>query len=1102
MSLLTGWYDKRTTVLSVLLMILLLTAAGIYTTGFGASAGSGKAGGRGSSIKYTVIIRHYGIDPEEMEKSITIPLEDRISGIYGIEEMRSVSELNTSRIDLSLIPGTDVKEFYIELRDAVYTVYSGLPKSVQKPEIFSSSGNDKPLLIVSLDSEKKDLNFVRDAAEGKIKPKLEKIEGVGEIEVAGGELSEIHVVVERQKAQGFGLRIAEIGRFIRLNYVKEGLGYIDSYGKRTGFIMNGRLSSLEDAGSLEIKTASGELIKLNSIAEIKYGEKEPDTVSRINGRKKVVLYIKSSGTGSPLRVSEMVRRVLAENFKTGRDGQGNAYDGISYEIIYDYGERLKTALKKLLRSIIYAMIIVSFFLLVTLKELRSVFILSLSIPLTAAAAVSVLSLFKIPVGISVLSGLAIGIGLIADTGIIMITAVKRQRPAEKDKAEAGIKLPEEWQQASAWNRVIELIPSLAASAATTVIAVIPLFFIPEGILGIKNVALVYIVLIVLSFVLNVFFLPPLIYAGASGKRSGLKEKLQAKRFRTGRRLKLRRYLLRIFYCTEHFIVLKPAAGIGTAAVFIVLLGLSFVYIPREVFRGATEPVVFCHIEFDSGTNLKTIDSGISRLTSGLLRVKGIEKVESLARRDNGSFSVRYNPDVITRSQTVSAIEAYNDALYNAFIYVPETADKQTSVEVGLIGPDDAYLRQKGREAAAMFQSKPWVSKTVLYYKKGPPEWIFNVNHTRLSKLMLTTEQIANALRWQLYGPVSIKWMDTGKEIDLRVMGMPKGSTVASADSGAAGADGTGAARMSPDKIGRIMNTSVINLKNETVPLKEAGTFSLITGRARIYRLNRQRAVFFGVTSRINDVDELYSGIRKGISLLKLKAGYSYRIDPSLLKVRKDYVKLELLLVLAVALIFMLIASQYESLSAPVPVILSIPFSLSVPFIVIWLSGRALTSSVFIGLIVVTGIVVNNTIILVDDILRQRDKVKKQDRVDRRDKVKKQDRVDRQNGEGARDRKDKLDRQPKGTHEDLSLSILASLRKRIVPMLLTSVSTLLGLIPLFLNRSASSKLVHSLAFVVFWGVIGSVVSSLVIIPAVLAVFPVFTKRSLSDRGVKV
>ncbi|GEM_PF-3412444 len=1032
MSILSRWYGKRTTALSIILMILILAAAGIYTAGFR------EAGARSSSIKYTVIIRHYGIDPEEMERSITISLEDRIAGIYGIKEMRSISELNTSRVDLTLLPGTDIREFYIELRDAVYSVYSSLPKSVQKPEIFSSAGDDRPILIVSLDSGEKDLNFLRDIAEEKLKPQLEKIEGVGEIEIGGGEPTEIHVVVNREKAQSMGLSARDIGRFIRLNYVKGGLGYVERFGKRTALVMDGRLNSLEELGNLEIPGSSGRLIRLSSIAKIKYGTRERDTISRVNGRKKVILYIKSAGTGNPLQVSAMVKKVLAKG-------------DISYEIIYDYGERLKRALTKLLKAIAYAMVIVSLFLLIALRDFRKVSILSLSIPVTTAATVSLLTFLKIPVGIAVLSGLAIGIGLIADTGIIMVTAVGRRRGfmgSTGSSARRGRRVSGSVERTGQtcqvgrlrhepnWKRVIELIPSLAASAATTVIAVVPLFFIPGNATGVRDIALVFILLIALSFILNVFFLPPLIGSPSQvHERRSLRDKRKSG-------LIPRWLLLRIFYYVEHFIVSKPPFGIISAMVLILLLGLSLIRVPHEVQRGVSEPVVFCHIEFDSGTNVKTIDSEMKKVVSGLLKIGGIEKVETLARRDNGSFSVRYNPDILSRRQAISAVEAYNNRLYNAFIYIPKAKNRQTSVEVGIVGPDDNYLREKGREAAVLFQRKPWVDKTVLFYKKGPPEWIFKVDNTRLSGLMLSTAQIVSALRWQLYGPVSIKWMENGvagngggREIDLRVMGASR--------SGSAN---------------KIMNSRVINLRNETVPLREAGDFSLVTGRARIYRLNRQRAVFFGIDSRINDVDKLYAKIREGFDSLNLKSGYSYRIDPSLMEIRKEYVRLELMLILAVALIFMLIASQYESISAPIPVILSIPLSLSIPFIVLWLTGRVVTTSVFIGLIVVTGIVVNNTIILVDDILRRRERNKK---------------------------------------EEVPRAIIHALRKRIIPMLLTSVSTLLGLIPLFLNRSASAELVHSLAFVVFWGVLGSVITSVVIMPALLIVFPGLTRRSFAS-----
>lgn len=455
-------------------------------------------------------------------------------------------------------------------------------------------------------------------------------------------------------------------------------------------------------------------------------------------------------------------------------------------------------------------------------------------------------------------------------------------------------------------------------------------------------------------------------------------------------------------------------------------------VEKSLQSGMKEHIVFINVEFNSGTNVDSVDETIASLSSEIGEISGTTLIESIARRNNGTISVKYDPSLISRDYLVSQIESFNDTLYDSFVYISEGNIDETKIEIAFIGPDEKYLRSRINEIVQDFQGNSMISKTILHFKEGAPVWNFKIDHDKASNAGIGISDIVNTLRWSLHGPVSVKWKDINEEeIDLRVM----------------------ADRENYNDIDSIKKGSVLNGDGKSIGLLELGNFQEIVDRNKIYRLNRQRAAYFSVHTPLKDIDLIYENLNQILNNKEKLPGYRFRIDPKLKQVKEKFLQLQILLMFAVLLIYMVIAAQYESISTPLVLLLSIPLSVSFPLIVLWLTKQPMTTALLTAMIVVIGLVVNNVILLLDEII-----------------------IRRKNG-----------------YELTEQQIIFSLRKRILPMLLTSGSTLLGLIPLFLNNSDSSDLLHSLAFIVFWGILGSLFTSIFLLPGWIKIFPVLIEK---------
>jgi HAE1 family hydrophobic/amphiphilic exporter-1 len=404
-------------------------------------------------------------------------------------------------------------------------------------------------------------------------------------------------------------------------------------------------------------------------------------------------------------------------------------------------------------------------------------------------------------------------------------------------------------------------------------------------------------------------------------------------------------------------------------------------------------------------------------------------VETIARRGSAELMLKFDSSLTTREAIAVRMRELGGRISGGFIYFPEAADDDRAYEIAVLGEDDTVLRKAARDAARLLGEAAWVRQAVLNFKDSPQALVLEIDRGKAASLGVSAEQAACALRWALYGPVAAKWIEKDRECDLRIF----------------------------DSSSRIMTREgLLGLPLETGAQRNLRLSSLVSLRnevegAKIYRKNRQRAAFLTLHAGGASVETTAARIKEALSRVSLPPGYAFDMDRSVLELKRNFSTLALVLGLSVFLIFIVLAASMESLTCPFMVLSILPTSLSFPVVAFFLSGQSLRIPALVGLIMLCGMAVNNSILIANEI-RSRG-------------------GDRRAGSAAM----------------RSLVILA-IRKRLKPLLISSGMTIVGTLPLLFAGGSGGAFMRTIAFVVFWGILGSLASTFLVLPALAVNFP--------------
>jgi len=867
-----------------------------------------------------------GLAAQEIRSFVTIPLEDGLSPIKGLEKMRSVSRDNRSIISLDFRWGTDPMAASVLVREAVDAVYPSLPEGARKPSVTTGdAAGGEPHAVIAIMSHNGNAQFERKLAEYELRARLRRIDGAGSVVLVGGEVEEERLTLDIPRLSALGLSPQEFAGLLSQETSDIPAGNARDGNMELVITASGRPESAAALSKIILPVNNGS-IRTEDAGRLYSSAAKKESVFVYNGKEAAALEVFRRPGADPLRLSKEIKKTINEAAELfSRDAQ--------IEIISDASPSLLSRINGLLISAVLGVLAVFCVLLFFIRRLKYSLLAAFSIPVSASAGICLLSITGRSLNSMSLSGLAMGIGLVSDISVIVLDLLNRT--FEKKDVFPAVTPPE---SGEIGNKVFSIAGSSAASTLTTALVFLPVMILP-GPLGslFGDTAAAIVASVVAGWIYAQFCLPSLyrllfhLKSKNTVVRDGSLEKKYSK------------FLLRL---------LKFPVKVFTAAALVVITGFLLIFTRPVVFISPDEAEeVWVSVNYPSGTLLEAASvtgKEISRVVSGLPSVKtvcgraGAEEEDAAGRAD-----IDYRKEDLTlrcvlkkRAKPEKALAEIRAAMEEFdmqpfSVYFPK--DK-TEILLGLSslctfvinGKDREELIERVDTAQGAFKA---ARVEASFRPRGErPELRLYPNREAAAYLAVPAEQMAETLYALNEGVVASRLEIEGRPLDVRVTG-----------ENASGGD--------------------IVSRLEKIPLKTPqGKIVYLGSLGRIERREAEASL-----ARLDRSDVIYADIAPGKKTIeaanKTAARFSWfkGADESVFVRYRNLLFLYVFLV--IILLYMVIGAQFESFLLPLILMLSIPFSLAGAGPLLLITGAMIDSGAVFGLAALFGLVVNNSLIL-------------------------------------------------------------------------------------------------------------------------------------------
>lgn len=961
--------------------------------------------------------------PEEIEEIITRPLERAVSAVSGVEEVTSTSIEGSSRVTVRFSYETNLDEATNDIRDRLDRVTPNFPDEADRPMIRKFDMSSFPIMFLGASADLDPVQM-KQMIKDNVSYRFERVPGVASADIRGGRDRKINVDLDISRLVSSGISLDSIMQSIRTGTLNLSAGAIEVGNLDVTVRTPGEYRDVREIENLAVGTSGHEMIRIRDIGEVNDHWSKVRSVFPVDGIPGVRIAIFKQSGNNTVAVAEGVLKEL-EQIRID-------YPQLNLITLMDSSEYIKNSIRNVSDSAIQGGLLAMLILFFFLRDLRSTFIISASIPISIIATFTLMFFNKQSVNIITLGGLALGIGILVDNSIVVLENIYRLRDEErKSRFDASVLGTQ------------EVTAPIVASTLTTMAVFLPAFFM-TGVTGImfKQMATV------ISFSLGCSLLAALTLVPMMTNLVMTEEVIEKHRwpfrwlFAFSKNLMgglENEYKAMLGWALKHRLFVVVCA--------IILLGFSVAMVPmigNEFMPVTDENEVRISLEMETGTRFDVVYERYKRIEK-LIRESTPEAkfvtgdVGASTWQQRGSHTANIRLPLWPRSERRkrgqrSSEQVANDLrklLHNA---VPGTTirtrpgqgmfrmgSSDTGMEVEIRGFDLDIAADLAREVARIMGENRHLADIKISRESGNPEENIRIDRNKAYDMKLTTHQIANALQTVIDGNNAGVFRESGNEYDIVV-------SVKDAD------------RMS---INRLLDISIPNADGDQVILRNVVTSEPRLGPLAIDRKNQERLIT--VTAQLIDIDmgTALQELRHEFSGIPMPQGFSISFGGDWEEQQKSTRTLLLGVILALALVYMVMACQYESLLDPFIVMFSVPFALIGVCIMLYASGTTFNMYSFIGCIMLAGIVVNNAIILVDQInlLRRRDGLSK------------------------------------------TAAIEESGRRRLRPILMTTLTTLLGLVPLAIGLGDGGEAQAPLARVVIGGLTSSTLITLILIPVI-------------------
>lgn len=981
----------------------------------------------------TVMTTYPGASASEMETNVTKIMENALTSVDGLKHITSQSKDNMSMVTLELEWGSNMEEAVNDVRSYVDMVKSNLPDNCGTPMIFKLSTSTMPICQYSITADETYAGLDK-ILNDEVIPQLNQIDGIGNLSLSGAPDRYVYINIDQQKLDAYGLSLEQVGQVISANNLNLSSGTIKMPQEQYQMQVRSEYIESSEIGDLMVTmTPQGQQVFIRDIATINDTIKDLSLDEKTNGREAVRLIVSKQTGANTVQVCHDIREKLV-------DIEKQLPSDVKIEKIYDSSENIQNSIDSLEESIFYALFFVVLVVLFFLGRWRATFIIAVTIPIALIVAFIYLGMADSSINIISLCSLTIAIGMVVDDAIVVLENITRHVERGEDTHEASIYATNE-----VWVSVI-------ATTLVLVAVFVPLTMI-DGMAGIMFHELGWIVTVVCctSTVVAISLTPMLcskllkpkkVHVDADGNLIDDEANNKTWYDKTIVRWldKIDEYYAKsLGWCLKHkaltIIVLFVFFGASLIPVFTGQIGTDFM---QQQDNGRLSVTV----KLQRGTRIEeTLKTARMLETRFVELVPCIELISTSAGTNDDTglgamFSSTMNnkismtvrlPKKWEREQTVWEIA---EILRQEMAKYPEIVEYQASassggpgggntVDIEIYGYDFNKTSQLAEHTRYLCAQLPGARDVNISREEDRPDIKITVDKEKASRLGLSSATISTYLRNRVTGMSCGYLKDDGSEYDIVVRLQEENR----------------------NSLSDVMDLSIPTPTGKMVKLSEVAEIGEYWAPPTIERKSRQRIVTVKVTPHDISLGELAQQIEAEVlPQLNLTSGYSIHMGGSYEDQQDTFKDMTLLAALIVLLVYIVMASQFESLRMPTIIMFSLPFAISGVIIALWISGRSLDMIGALGLVLLVGIVVKNGIVLVDYINLMRER-----------------------------------------GNELNTAIQMSGRSRLRPVLMTAFTTILGMIPMAVSSGEGAEMWQPLGIVVIGGLTVSTFLTLYIVP---------------------
>lgn len=985
-----------------------------------------------------VITQYQGVAPEEMENLITKPIEQAISTIGNVKSIQSVTNQGLSIVIIEFNWGTNMDFAMLDVREKVDMIKAYLPDDSSAPMIVKYDPSMMPVMQIALYGGS-DIVQLKKLADDVITDRLLRVEGVASVDTIGGREREIAIHVDPDKLAFYGISMTQISNVLKAENLNLPGGSIDQGKKEYLIRTTAEFEDISEIENLPITLPQGGIVHLKDISRVEDTYKDVSTISRYNGKPSITLSIMKQSGSNTVQVSNLIK---AEMEKLERELPAN----VNLKPIFDQSEFIEMSIKNVSDNAVNGSILAVLVLYLFLRNVRSTLVIGISIPISIIATFVLIYFGKLTLNIMSLGGLALGVGMLVDNSIVVLENIFSHRQSGEDPIKAAL------------SGTSEVGMAVTASTLTTVAVFLPMVFV-QGLTAqiFKELALTVTFSLMASLAVALTLTPLLSSRlltdmGITGETAD-----------SSNNPRIFKWLLKPLNIFSTFYdklemryggLLRWALGHRKQVVIISVVAFvaSLAMIPligTEFLPKTDSGTININFELADGTKLDETNriisdfydkiANIPEIQDALISIGSGSSMESSLGGSSANIGsimlqlVPLNEREASSEQVAEEIRKIAEKTPGAKISVSVASTMDFAagglnpVSISIEGDNLDRLKQISDEVMDIVKSIPNTREVTCSLEEGRPELRIKVDRDKAALYGVSSGQIAQMVNSAVSGMTATTYKVNGEEIDVVI-------------------------RAEKDLVNNTSKLRSLLIPSPTGAFITLGDVAEIINEVGPVSISRQdQARVVTVTAQIlgRDMGSVNQEIQQKLDQMNLPDGYSITMGGEQQEMMQSFQDLSLAFVLAVLLVYMVMAAQFESLVQPFIILFTVPLAIIGVVLSLLVTGRNISIVSFMGVIMLAGIVVNNAIVLVDFInqLRQR-------------------------GMSRYD------------------AIVKAGPDRLRPILMTTLTTVLGLIPMALGLGEGGELGAPLATVVIGGLTFSTLLTLVVIPVLYTIFEDF------------